>query len=138
MTEIPCPKEIMILEDSDNFVRWRIPCFCNDQRHDWTYEVEYDKELNDVVMYVYGNGYTNNSAFHYNWFIDKWRDWTNRFRLILRILFFGYAEYGMDLGFVGHQAIYNHVKVLVLAAKKVRESGRDYGTLDERMMNENT
>ena len=128
----------MILEDSDECVRWRIPCFCNDQRHDWTFEIEYHKKLNDVLMYVYGNSYTDTYQFHYNWFIDKWRDWTTRIRLILRILFFGYAEYGMDLGFKGRDEILNHVNVLKAALDKLEKSDRYYGTLNERVIDENT
>jgi len=122
----------MVLEDSDDLIRWRIPCFCYDQRHDWSFEISLDKELNDVVMYAYGNGYTRNSYFHYNWFIDRWRDFNNRIRIALRILFFGYAEYNMDLGFVGKEEIQGHIDILKAAIEKLEESGRNYGTLEQR------
>lgn len=128
---------MMVLEDNDKLIRWRIPCYCYDQRHDWSFEVEFDKELNDIVMYAYGYGYTRSSYFHYNWFIDTWRDFSNRIKIVLQVLFFGYAEYSMDLGFTGKEEIRGHIDILEAALQKLDESNREYGTLEQQKLDEN-
>jgi hypothetical protein len=120
----------MILEDTDDFIRWRIPCFCDDSRHDWAFEIEWDKKVNDIVMYVYGTVYTKNSIYHRNWFVDRLRDFSIRVRIALRVLFLGYVEYEMDVGFKTSENIREHILTLTHALHRVEESGRKYGEAD--------
>lgn len=138
MGEIPFPKEIMILENNDNIIKWRIPCFCYDKRHDWEFEVEYDKKLNDVVMFIYGDAYTKNYSCHYNWFVDRWRDISNRIRVALKVIFLGYSDYSIDIGFIGKDEILNLVRVLTAAVDKINKSKRDYGVPDETIFEKDT
>ena len=132
----PPQQRILLLEDTDDFVRWRIPCFCDDSRHDWMFEIEYDKKWNDVIMYIYANVYTAEADYHQNWFIDKWRDISKRVRIALRVLFLGYAEYSCDLGFKSEQQIYDLADLLTSTVDKLAESGDRYGEVNPEILEE--
>ena len=133
----PPQERILLLEDTDDFVRWRIPCFCDDSRHDWMFEIEYDKKWNDVIMYIYANVYTAEADYHRNWFIDKWRDISKRVRIALRVLFLGYAEYSCDLGFKGVEDIQSLAMHLIDTCARVHESGENYGEVNPEILEEN-
>ena len=132
--EIPLKKRIMLLEDSDHLVRWRIPCYCEDNRHNWTFEVEIDKGLNDVRMYVEMELVTRSHDLHYNWFTDRWRDWMNRIKIAWRALCFGYVEYTTDLGFKTEEEVKNLSDTLLLAIEKIKASGKEYGEHDHKLL----
>lgn len=125
--DIPITKSVMVLEDTDDFVCWRIPCGCQDNKHNWTFEIEYDKKVNDIVMCVSCNLHTKFYSFHHNWFLDKLHDLSNRVKIALRVLFLGYVEYEMDIPFQGSDKIRDHILTLTKALEKIETSDRKYG-----------
>ena len=127
MAELPQIRGVMLLEDTDDFIRWRVPCFCDDAQHDWTLEIEYNKKWNDVMLYIYAEVSSTCPSYHQNWFVDKWRDWSNRLRIAFRVLVLGYVEYSSDLGFKGERQIWNLIQLLTESVAKVNDAGRKYG-----------
>lgn len=132
--EIPLMRGVMLLEDSDHVVKWRIPCYCDDNRHNWTFEIEIDKALNDVRMYVEMELASRSHDLHYNWFSDRWRDWMNRVKIAFRVICFGYVEYTTDIGFKSEEQVKNLADMLTLALEKIKESGKEYAEFDHDLL----
>ena len=131
ITELPNIKGAMLLEDTDDYIRWRIPCFCDDSRHDWTIELEHSKKFNDVILFVYANVYTRTPPFHGNIWVDKVKDWVYRIKIAAKVLFLGEVEYDCDIGFKGEGQVRDFANILLTSLEKIKETGKKYGEPDE-------
>ena len=78
-------------EDS---IWYRVPCSCTDLQCDMTLEIEFDKDVNSVVLNMYKRlrasahwGYTSN----WGWF-DFIRVFINKLSMCCKMLVFGYVD----------------------------------------------
>lgn len=118
---------IMITEETDDWVRWRVACGCDSPVHDWVFDIEWDKEVNEVSMYVYCNVWAGKDRYHYN---RLWEGLTNllrRCKLCLLLLFRGYLEFDTDLMFKTEADVYNLAQALIESVKVMNERNVTYG-----------
>lgn len=121
------PKGIMFQEHDGIFHQWTLSCSCHDPRDDYTFYVEWDKELNGVNLMIEANLLTRYSSSHRSWIWEKFLNFYERTRLALHILIFGYYEVSAGISFKDPDQIANLLSAINFSLEKVKESGRAYG-----------
>ena len=81
---------IMKVAEFSDLIFYRAGCSCGDKQCDMTLELEYDPEINDIVLTIYKDlvyaswfGIRSDSTLY--WFRDKWK----RIKGAVRLLFTG-------------------------------------------------
>lgn len=78
---------------------YQLLCNCGDPEHNWTVDIELDKEWGPQVT-IYGDMYYYESYSYGNFFSDLWVRITNfkrRLGAVIRLLFTGYLKMNTDL-----------------------------------------
>jgi hypothetical protein len=121
------PPGFALIEETDKWIMWRVPCGCGSVEHDLTFDVEWDREINDVRMNIYGKIETPSSYYHSNWWIEKWGNICRRISIAFRVLLVGYVSCEVDLLFRTERDIRDLAVVLLDVIEKMKESSREYG-----------
>jgi hypothetical protein len=129
--KINFPERIMKIEESSKWIKWRLACLCDSNSHDWSFDIEYDSDVNEILMSIWADMLTGaHYGYHKNWFVDKINDWRVRLRIVFRVLFFGYYEASSDIAFKTKKDIEVFISALQQSIEKIESSGRGYGEFD--------
>jgi len=107
----------MKLSEFDDAVYYRLACGCDDNFHDTTIELEYDKEFNSIYLHFYKNEDV----------VDTWENlsWFSKLKLRIqkayRILIHGYFSYESDIIIKNEEHIKSFIEALQYGLDKLRK-----------------
>lgn len=99
---------------------YQLLCYCSDPEHNWTVDLELDKEWG-VQLTVYGDMYYYENYSYDNFFCNLRVRITNYWRrlgAVLRLLFTGYLKMNTDLLIMDERQLNSFIGIL--------EEGRNY------------
>lgn len=121
------PDGIMVVKRDAIWHSYRLACSCYDPKDDMSFDIEWDKELNEVTLAIESDVYTKFSSFHRFWLWEKILNACERFSIAIRVLVTGYYQTSTALTFMSQDQFDNFMTVLEWSREQVKESGRDYG-----------
>lgn len=131
MDESKLPRGIMVSQEDDVWHSYRVECMCYDPIHDFSFDIELDKELNEINLVVSANMHTKYFSYRRNWFLEKICNFFERIKLSLGILFTGYYETTGCFTFKDEEQIDNLITAINYSRERLRQSLRKYGEYEQ-------
>jgi len=106
--------------ETDMSKTYQLLCNCSDPRHNWTVDIELNKEWG-VQLTIYGDMYYYPNYSYGKFLCDLRNRITNYWRrlgAVIRLLFTGYLEMNTDLMIIDEKHLNSFIGIL--------EEGRDY------------
>jgi len=103
------------LEEFDDAVFYKALCPCGSNDHDFTISLEYDEEINDVIMYIYKKMYWKEYFKDYSFLTKMFK----RIKNSMFLLFGGYLEMEADILFSNSKQIEDFILALKEGIEKI-------------------
>ena len=98
---------------------YRASCMCGSEECDLTLELEYDEELNEIILYIYKNVYWSD-GWSNSLFVRFWK----RLKASLKIMFTGNLKMDSDFIFDSKEQIKEFTSQLESGITKISEIKR--------------
>ena len=123
MFRIMKTNEFLKNSDSTSSIFYRAACDCNQKTHDIDMLLEFDKDFNDITLYMwmeldYASYYETN-----NWFLEIWY----RIKNAIKLLFIGRIKVNGEFLFSGETQINDFIAALNFGKeelKKIKNGGQ--------------
>ncbi len=108
---------IMKLHEYKDCVFYRAACMCGSEDCDLTLELEYDKELNCIILHMY-----KTMSWNEGWELGFFKRFWLRLKSAFRIIFKGYIEVDGDLIIENKRQILEFTSALNSGIKMINEN----------------
>ncbi len=139
-------KGIMLVDEYEDSIAYRVACSCGDVEHDIYIEVEYDKKFDNITLNFYKDLFifdsieqdilwwddckkhfrikeykTSVRELYENMILHTWMVYWGRFKKAIRIFFTGYIKMNEDFMFLDDEHFNNVIAALQEAKAKMEE-----------------
>lgn len=107
----------MLEDNTEQWVRFRLPCACHSNEHDLTVDLEYMSDIDIIELHFY---YQVCTRIYKTW----WKEQLHKWKLVWKLIFKGYIETEGDFLFPDDRAMLDFLHALTDSMKHLHERNR--------------